>query len=190
VVGAFARYLHSLSAPIQIVVRTARLDLSEPIAELRRHAPELPHPALEDAALDHADFLARLAEHTQLLRRQILLVVREPLRSAPSGPARRARLFGPRSAAEIGADDAVRRAATARLVRRVAEATELLSAAGITVTSLDAGQATAVLASACDPDTALSPSAGLAGAHEVITTAPGLAWDDGIPQHDGRTDRS
>jgi hypothetical protein len=65
----------------------------------------------------------------------------------------------------------VRRAAEARLVRRLGEAIELLAPAGIVVTSLDAGQATAVLASACNPDTFLPPSAALAGADEVITTA-------------------
>jgi hypothetical protein len=75
----------------------------------------------------------------------------------------------------------VRRAAESRLVRRLGEAVELLAPAGIVVTPLDAGQATAVLASACNPDTFLPPSAGLAGADEVITTSGGgsdLSDDD------------
>jgi hypothetical protein len=36
---------------------------------------------------------------------------------------------------------------------------------------LDAGQATAVLAAACNPDSLVPPSTGVAGADEVITTA-------------------
>ena len=46
-------------------------------------------------------------------------------------------------------------------MRRLHEAIELLAPAGIVVTPLDAGQATAVLASACNPDTLLPPSADL-----------------------------
>jgi hypothetical protein len=62
-------------------------------------------------------------------------------------------------------------------VRRLGEAVELLTPAGIVVTPLDAGQATAVLASACNPDSLLPPSAGLAGADEVITTGGELTED-------------
>ncbi|WP_255375770.1 PrgI family mobile element protein [Saccharomonospora sp. CUA-673] len=43
--AAFGRYLHSLSAPVQILVRAQRLDLSEQIGQLRDHAASLPHPA-------------------------------------------------------------------------------------------------------------------------------------------------
>ena len=45
----------------------------------------------------------------------------------------------------------VRRAAESRLVRRLGEAVELLAPAGIVVTPLDAGQATAVLAARVQP---------------------------------------
>ena len=75
-------------------------------------------------------------------------------------------------------DDATRRAAEARLVRRLGEAVELLSPSGIVVTPLDAGQATAVLAAACNPDSLIPPNSGLAGSDEVITTAPDEGWDD------------
>jgi hypothetical protein len=63
-------------------------------------------------------------------------------------------------------------------MRRLTEAIDLLAPAGITVTALDAGQATAVLAAACNPDSLIPPSAGLAGADEVITTASAESWDD------------
>jgi hypothetical protein len=187
-VASFGRFLHSLSGAVQILVRTQRLDLSDAIAELHERAGGLPHPALEAAALDHADYLAHLATNTDLWRRQVLLVLREPLGPAapPDG------LGGPSPAAALGslltsrstrrrdragdaagsaadATNAVVRAAEARLVRRLTEASDLLGAAGIAVTPLSAGQATTVLASACNPDTLLPASADLAGADEVIT---------------------
>ena len=176
-VAGFGRYLHSLTAPIQVLIRTERLDLSGQITELRDAAPGLPHPMLETAAREHADYLDQLRGAAELLRRQVLLVLREPVRSAgpPDG------LGGASPLAVLRArrrrsdthevSEGTRRAAETRLVRRLGEAVELLSPAGLTVTPLDAGQATAVLAAACNPDSLIPPSTGLAGADEVITTA-------------------
>ncbi|MFD8497290.1 PrgI family protein [Amycolatopsis sp. NPDC059657] len=190
-VASFGRYLHSLTAPVQVLVRTERLDLSSQISELRARAGGLPHPALEAAAVEHADYVAQLGEQTDLLRRQVLLILREPMGSAApadglGGPSPRAvlssltrRTYRETAQASAGA----RRAAESRLVRRLAEAIELLAPTGIVVTALDAGQATAVLASACNPDTLLPPSADLAGADEVITTAGGTDLDDGAAWH-------
>ncbi|WP_419995011.1 PrgI family protein [Streptomyces boninensis] len=184
-VATFGRYLHSLTAPVQVVTRTERLDLSGQVGELRSRAPGLPHPALEAAAREHADFVEQLGRDRVLLRRQVLLVLREPL--APGGPtdglggasplallAARSRSMRPKDAD----DSAARRAAGSRLVRRAAEARELLNPAGIEVTVLDAGRTTGVLASACSPGSLIRPSSALATADEVITTA--VSADDGI----------
>ncbi|MFD0204243.1 MULTISPECIES: PrgI family protein [Saccharothrix] len=188
-VASFGRYLHSLTAPVQVLVRTERLDLSAQIAELRERAGGLPHPALEAAAVEHADYLIQLGQQSDLLRRQVLLVLREPLGVATptdglGGPGPMAVLgsmVGKRGKQAAGQVDAgTRRAAESRLVRRLGEAIELLSPAGIVVTPLDAGQATAVLASACNPDSLLPPSAGLAGADEVITTSGADLTEDDI----------
>ena len=196
-VASFGRYLHSLTAPVQVLVRTERLDLSGQIAELRARAGGLPHPALEAAAVEHADYLVQLGEQTDLLRRQVLLILREPMGAAGptdglGGPGPLAVLSsltrGKRraNAETTQASAGARRAAESRLVRRLSEAIELLAPAGIVVTPLDAGQATAVLASACNPDTLLPPSAALAGADEVITTAGGTDLDDGDLADDRR----
>ncbi|MFT7837754.1 PrgI family protein [Saccharothrix sp. BKS2] len=184
-VASFGRYLHSLTAPVQVLVRTERLDLSARIAELRERAGGLPHPALEAAALEHADYLDQLGRQAELLRRQVLLVLREPLGvAAPTdglggpGPlAVLATMTGGRRKQTRQVDAGARRAGESRLVRRLGEAIELLSPAGIVITPLDAGQATAVLATACNPDSLLPPSAGLAGADEVITTTSGPDGD-------------
>ncbi|MFI5590088.1 PrgI family protein [Amycolatopsis sp. NPDC051758] len=168
-VGSFARYLHSLTAPVQFLVRAERLDLVPQIDELRTHAGGLPHPALEAAALDHADYLIQLSRHADLLRRQVLLVLREPARPAVVSSALDQLRRKP-AAAPI--DPAARQAAEQRLTRRLNEATELLAPAGIVVTALDAATATGVLAAACNPDTFLPPSAALAGADDIVTAAP------------------
>lgn len=178
-VASFGRYLHSLTAPVQILIRAQRLDLSVQIAELRERAGGLPHPALEAAAREHADFLAHLAQQSDLLRRQVLLILREPLTSTPTSwtgrlPGGLARRVDDHAAG-------LRRAAETRLARRLGEAAALLSAAGIVITPLDASQATAVLAGACNPASLILPTAGLAAADEVITTAPNYDEDEDQP---------
>lgn len=183
-VASFGRYLHSISAPVQVLVRAERLDLSQQISDLHEAAPGLPHPMLEAAAREHATYLDQLTRSTDLLRRQVLLVLREPVRAAlPAdglgGASPLAVLRARRDRARAGqVTDTVRRAAETRLARRLGEAIELLSPAGITITPLDAGQATAVLATACNPDSLVPPAAGLAGANEVITTAVTDADDE------------
>ncbi|WP_414944849.1 PrgI family protein [Amycolatopsis sp. cmx-11-32] len=166
--GSFARYLHSLTAPVQFLVRAERLDLAPQIAELRHHAGGLPHPALEAAARDHADYLEDLSQQADLLRRQVLLVLREPIPTlgADARPGARWRPATHRRVADPGA----RQAAEQRLVRRMTEAAELLTPAGIVVTPLDTPAATGVLASAANPDTFLPPSAALAGADDIVTS--------------------
>lgn len=191
-VSMFSRYLHSLTAPVQILVRAHRLDLSEQITELRDEAAHLAHPALRTAARDHADFLAELGQHDDLLRRQVLLVLREP--TSAQGPTGGPAEAGPSSRFRrdrrpgTEASGAARRAAQARLSRRMSEAIELLAPAGITVTPLTPEQAVAVLRTACNPDSFLPPSAALAGPGEPITaghrTVAELSdgWDEDLPE--------
>lgn len=167
-VASFARYLHSLTAPVQILIRAERLDLAPQIAELRSRAGGLPHPALEATARDHADYLAELTAHADLLRRQVLLVLREPLRTGPP-PASHVLPWRRHRRDEQPVEDGLRQAAEQRLVRRLGEAIDLLSPAGIVATPLDAAAATGVLAAACNPDTFLPPSAQLAAADDVVT---------------------
>lgn len=117
-VGAFGRWLNGLTAPVQLLVRTHRLDLTGAVEQLREAAPGLPHPALEQAAVEHADYLEALAGRRDVLHRQVLLAAREPRtgRKAKTGP------------------DA---SAPQRLHRRLDEAARALSGAQIAVRAFD-----------------------------------------------------
>jgi len=75
-VAGFARWLHSLDGPAQIVVRAQRVDLTQLADRYLAAAPGLPHPALEDAARAHAAFLDDLAVQRELLHRQVTVAVR------------------------------------------------------------------------------------------------------------------
>ena len=146
-VAGFARFLNSLAERVQILVRAEPVDLTPTIDALLDAAPGLPHPALEAAARGHAAFLADLAERRDLLRREVLVVLRQP----------------------AGGD------ARGRLQRRAAEATAALGAAGVALTVLDGPAAAACLTRALDPAAPSRP--GMAGhdGRPVTTTRPASA---------------
>lgn len=124
VLGAFARALNALNGPFQFAISAHRVDLTAAAEQVSQHAGGLAHPLLEERARQHAAFLRQLADTSELTARRVLLVVREP------GPIERA-------------------AVTA--AHRAAQAAQLLSACGIDTRVLDAGQAAAAIAAACDP---------------------------------------
>ncbi|MFC5830370.1 PrgI family protein [Nonomuraea insulae] len=145
-VAVFGRWLNALSGPAQILVRAERVDLSDTIATLQDNARGLPHPALASAALEHAAFLEDLSARHDLLRRQVLLIIREPAANA-SG----------------------RDAAAARALRRLEEASRVLGSCGLTARLLDTRAVIALLASCFDPAAPPLPD-DLALPGEVITT--------------------
>ena len=75
-VAGFARWLNSMDAPTQILVRARRVDLTHIADRVEQHAPTLPHPALEAAARSHVAFLDDLAGQRELLHRQVTVAVR------------------------------------------------------------------------------------------------------------------
>jgi hypothetical protein len=82
-IGAYARFLNSLRAPIQVVVRSERADLGRLADEVRRAAPSLRHPTLEVAARSHATFLSELSQRHTILHREVLLALRFPASHSP-----------------------------------------------------------------------------------------------------------
>lgn len=142
-VAGFARYLNSLTAPVQVLLRSQPVDLSAAIAALVEAAGGLPHPGLEATACAHAEFLAGLAVQRDLLTRQVLLVLSDP----------------------VGGQEA-----RTRLARRAAEAATALGACGVALVVLEAPAAASVLAGAADPWAPARP-AGLGGTDDVVVGA-------------------
>jgi len=147
-VAGFARFLSSLAEQVQVLVRAERLDVRPAIDALLDAAPGLPHVALERAARDHAAFLAGLAANRALLRREVLVVLRQPA--------------GQASAAGDGAG---------RLQRRAAEAVTALGAAGVSLSVLDAVAASSVIGRCLDPAAPPRLAGSSAGVDEPVTLA-------------------
>ncbi|WP_227999121.1 PrgI family protein [Nocardia australiensis] len=173
-VGQLAGWLHTLRQPVQILVRSARLDLTDHITGLHAAAEQM-SPDLAAAALDHADHLAELIAREDPVHRQVLLIWREPTQTlATSGL--RARLSG-RGRAQRALSGGARRAAESRLLRRMNEAADVLSPLGISVTALDNEAATAVLASCTNPEGLVSGAVDIA-VDTVVTADPAARAPD------------
>lgn len=122
-IGGFASWLNSLTGPVQITSRTTPIDLTAQINVLRQNSPKLPHPLLEAAAMDHADFLAQVNDSGAVLHRSLLVTAHE--RESEHAP---------------------------RAVRRINDAAALLAACEIAASPLDASGAHQTVSAAVDPD--------------------------------------
>ncbi|MFG1952443.1 PrgI family protein [Micromonospora sp. NPDC048830] len=141
-IDTYGRWLNSLSTPTQIVVSAQPVDLHSAARTLSRAVDQLPHPALADAAADHARFLDDLATRRDPLRRQVLIVTCGNAGESGEHAARRR------------ADDTVR----------------ALSGLGVTTRALDGAAVTAAIAAAADPYRPPRPG-GLAAPDAVVTSA-------------------
>ncbi len=121
-VDGMGRWLNSLSAPVQIVISTRRVDMRAYAEQVEDRLDTLPHPALEDAAAGYAQFLRELAEDRDPLDRHVLI------------------------AHQVGAHT------DANVARRQAEQTaRVLTGLGAATRALDGGEVTDALVGACDP---------------------------------------
>jgi hypothetical protein len=175
-VAALGGWLHTLRQPVQVLIRSARLDVTGHLARLDTASRDM-SPELAAAAHDHADHLETLIAGENLIHHQVLLVWREPTQPTVTPPAGLGLPLPGRGRARRNLSTTARHAAQARLLRRLSEATELLEPLGITVTPLDDVQASAMLAGCCNPGSLVAPTADVAGRDAIITTpsSPDLA---------------
>ncbi len=140
-VDGFGRLLNALDSPAQFLVRSERVDLRETIRAIEGNARTLPHPLLEEAAREHAAFLAELSESRDVLARRVFMCFRD---------------------ASLHAEDA-----TGPLERRADEAAAVLRGLGIRSERLDPDEVAGLLSRAGDPEAPL-PLSGTALPTEVV----------------------
>ncbi|MFD9939582.1 PrgI family protein [Nonomuraea sp. NPDC059023] len=150
-VGGFGRWLNSLEAPVQLLARARPADLTDLAETIDARAEALPHPALAQAAREHAAYLADLNTSRELLQRQVLVVLRD------------------HSASSRGRRSVRRDASAAVVLRRAAEAERALASLGVTTRVLDADEAAQALTECLDPGA--RHAAGQALPDELITSA-------------------
>lgn len=74
---AFGRLLNSLDGPVQFLVSSTRTDAEDLVASVEAAAPFLPHRLLTESSLDFCSFFRSLAQDEGLLRRRMLVCLKE-----------------------------------------------------------------------------------------------------------------
>ena len=142
-IGSYARWLNSLTGPVQVVVAARRVDLTSHAQRVAEAAQALPHPALADAALDYADFLLQVAAQRDPLWRTVTIACTA---------------HGERGAA-------------AEAMRRAEHTASTLATLGAQTRVLDGATAGAVLTAAVDPYQFTDASWPRTSPHDPVTVA-------------------
>ncbi|MET7426628.1 PrgI family protein [Dactylosporangium sp. NPDC005555] len=152
-VAGYGRWLNALTAPVQVVVSTRRVDLAAAADRLLDAAADLPEAALADCAAEHAEFLLDVAEARDPLWRTVTVVC-----TAPAG-----------------------RGAAVEAVRRAEHTAAALAALGGRTRVLDGPAVAAVLTAAVDPFTPVDASWPRALPEQAVT-GPVRATGTAVPR--------
>ncbi|MEJ3741815.1 PrgI family protein [Actinomycetes bacterium KLBMP 9797] len=148
-IAGYARWLNSLTGPVQIVVSAQRVDLTSHAQRVADAAQTLPNDALADAAIDYANFLCDISEQRDPLWRTVTIAC-----TATGG-----------------------RGAPAEAMRRAEHTATALAALGAQTRVLDGPTAAAVLTAAVDPYAPGEASWARATPHRPVTTPLDLSQE-------------
>lgn len=75
IIYSYQNFLNTLEFPIQIVVRSKKLDLDNYLDGLKETAKKQAHPLLKDQTLDYIDYVERLIEYADIMQKEFYVVV-------------------------------------------------------------------------------------------------------------------
>ena len=75
IIISFQRFLNSLSFPIQIIVRSTKLDIDWYIANLKDKALNQQNPLLQNQTYEYIEYLKKLIEVAQIMKKEFYIVV-------------------------------------------------------------------------------------------------------------------
>lgn len=75
IIYSYQRFLNSLRFPIQIVVRSLKVDIDTYISKLKTLAVKQTNPLLQEQAYKYIDFLVNLVDLAQIMRKDFYIIV-------------------------------------------------------------------------------------------------------------------
>ncbi|MFA4891422.1 MAG: hypothetical protein WC604_03685 [Candidatus Gracilibacteria bacterium] len=79
---AYQGFLNSLEFPVQIIVRSKKLDIDNYIEKIKEIGEKQKNQLLKDQTLEYADFVKRLVEYTDIMQKEFYVIVPyDPVRS-------------------------------------------------------------------------------------------------------------
>lgn len=75
IIYSYQRFLNSLSFPIQIIVRSLKVDIEAYISKLKNLAVKQQNPLLQEQSYRYIDFLVNLIDMAQIMKKDFYIVV-------------------------------------------------------------------------------------------------------------------
>ena len=86
IIYGYQSFLNSLEFPVQILVRSRKLDLDGYLKKLKEQQKHLSNPLLQEQLSSHIDYLSRLVECTDIMSKKFYVIVSyDPLRADTKG---------------------------------------------------------------------------------------------------------
>ena len=89
---SYQRFLNALSFPIQIMIRSLKVDIESYINKLKNLALKQPNPLLQEQTYKYVDFLTTLIDLAQIMKKEFYIVVPYDLENNES--VRKTDIFG------------------------------------------------------------------------------------------------
>jgi type IV secretory pathway VirB4 component len=75
IINSYQQFVNSITFPVQIVVRSTKLNVDSYIADLERRAGEQKNPLLKEQTLDYAHFIDRLIDVSDIMQKRFFVIV-------------------------------------------------------------------------------------------------------------------
>lgn len=75
IIMSFQRFLNSLDAPIQIIIRSKKLDIDTYLSNLNDKALKQKNPLLQNQTYEYIEYLRKLIEVAQIMKKEFYLVI-------------------------------------------------------------------------------------------------------------------
>ena len=75
IIISFQRFLNSLSFPIQILVRSKKLDIESYLENLKDKALKQKNPLLQNQTYEYIEYLKKLIEVAQIMKKEFYIIV-------------------------------------------------------------------------------------------------------------------
>jgi len=75
IIMSFQRFLNSLDFPIQIIVRSKKLDIDSYLSNLNEKALKQTNPLLQNQTYEYIEYLRKLIEVAQIMKKEFYIVI-------------------------------------------------------------------------------------------------------------------
>ncbi|MDC0506158.1 hypothetical protein OAN96_01035 [Candidatus Gracilibacteria bacterium] len=93
IIMSFQRFLNSINFPIQIMVRSSKLDLDKYLQDLNTRAVKQKNPLLQNQTYEYIEYLKKLIEVAQIMKKEFFIVI--PYDEVENESVRNTSAFGP-----------------------------------------------------------------------------------------------